>query len=55
MRWLHRFLDDRHQLLTQLGEIHLIAEGGAESGEGLGSIILVAIEAVVDDVLDALA
>src|SRR5437868_14212789 len=37
---LHRLLDDCHQLLSQLVQVHFLAQGGAESCHGLGGIIL---------------
>src|SRR5260221_6412454 len=53
MRWLHCFLDDRYQMLAQLIEIDLITQCRAESCESLGSVIFAAVEAAVDEHLDA--
>src|SRR6266699_3032315 len=53
MCWLHCFLDDRYQMLAQLVEIDLITQCRAESCESLGSVIFAAVEAAVDERLDA--
>jgi hypothetical protein len=55
MRWLHGFLDDCYQMLAQLSQIHLIAQCRAESCERSGCIILAAVEATVNEHLDAMA
>ena len=55
MCWLHRLLNDVEQVLTQLLQVHFLAQGGAEGCHGLGGIILAAIEAPVNNPLDALA
>src|SRR5260221_11400232 len=53
MRGLHRLLHHGQQLLAQLVQVHLLPQGGAESGHGLGGVILATIEAPVNDPLDA--
>src|SRR5258707_3309004 len=53
MRWLHCFVDGRYQMLAQLVEIDLITQCRAESSESLGSVIFAAVEAAVDERLDA--
>ena len=55
MGGLHRFLDDGNEVLTQLREIDLIAQGGTEGSNGFGRIILAAVEAAVDELLDSTA
>src|SRR5579863_4623947 len=52
---LHRLLHHREQVLAQLRQINLIAKSGAKSSQRFGGIILAAVEAPVDDALDATA
>ena len=42
-------------MLTQLVQVNFVAQGGAEGCQGLGCIILAAVEATIDDGLDAMA
>ena len=53
MRWLHRLLHDSNQLLTQLVQVHLIAQRGTEGSYDFSSIIFATIEVAVNDVLEA--
>ena len=53
MSWLHRLLDHRNQLLTQLAQVHLTTQHRTECGNCSSSIILASIEASVNDPLDA--
>src|SRR5712692_1577387 len=55
MARLHGLLDHRHEMLTQLRQINLIAKCGTESRHRASSIILAAIETTIDDGLDAMA
>src|SRR6266699_4145157 len=55
MRWLYGLLDHCYQVLAQLVQIHLLAQGGAEICHGLSSVILAAIETTINDGLDAMA
>jgi len=55
MRWLHGFLNDIEQVLTQLAQVYLIAQGCAERYHDLGRIVLTAVETAVNDRLDAMA
>src|SRR6266699_6511647 len=55
MGWLHRLLHHRQQALAQLVQVHLVAQGGTESGQGLSGVILAAVETPVNNPLDALA
>ncbi len=55
MRWLHCFLDDCYELVTQLIQVHPVANCCAKGREGAGGIILAAVEAAVDYLLDARA
>ena len=41
---LHGLLNDCDQVLTHLGQIHLITQGGIESGQRLGRVIFAAVE-----------
>jgi hypothetical protein len=52
---LHRFLDNRDQVLTQLAQVHFLAQGSAKRSHRFGRIILAPIEALVDDLLKASA
>jgi hypothetical protein len=55
MRRLHRFLHHCNQLLAELVEIDFAAQCGAERLERPGGIVLAAVEAAVNDGLDAAA
>ena len=55
MRWLHGFLNDIEQVLTQLSQVYLIAQGCAERFHDLDRIVLTAVETAVNDRLDAMA
>jgi hypothetical protein len=55
MRRLHRLLHHRHQVLTQCCQVHFIAQSGAERFQRAGSIVLAAVEAAINDSLDAMA
>src|SRR5260370_5540769 len=50
---LHGLLHHLQQLRTQLVQVHLIAQRGTESSHDLRCIIFAAIEAAIDDPLDA--
>ncbi|TMD24110.1 MAG: hypothetical protein E6J04_20625 [Chloroflexi bacterium] len=52
MRWLHRLMYDGQQLLSQLIQVHLIAQSRTEGCYDLRCVILVTVEASVDDYLD---
>src|SRR5215468_10849698 len=52
---LHRLLDDSEQCLPQLIQLHLMTQGGAEGSQHLGRIILAAIEAPINNLLDMMA
>ena len=54
MRWLHRLLDYGQQLLTQGCQVRLLTQGGTESCHDAGGIVLAAVEAAINDLLDAL-
>ena len=54
MRGLHRLLNDSQQVLTQLIQVDFLAQGGAEGCHGLSSIVLAAVEAAINDPLDAM-
>jgi hypothetical protein len=45
---LHRLLDDVEQVLTQLGQVHLIVESGTECSKCAGCIIFAAIETAIN-------
>ncbi len=55
MRRLHRLLHDSNQFFAQLAQIDLIAQGGTESGHYLGRIVLVPVEAAINDGLKTMA
>src|SRR5256885_13395187 len=55
MRRLYRLLHDCQQMLAQGCQVHFMAQGGTESRHRASSIILAAIETVVDDGLEAMA
>src|SRR5215212_9992995 len=50
---LHRAPYHSHQLVAQRLEVRLLPQLGAESGQGLRRIVLVAVEAAIDEALDA--
>jgi len=50
---LHRFLDDGGEMLAQSIYVYLGAQRGTEGCHDLSRIILAAIEAAVNDVLEA--
>src|SRR5919199_4347085 len=52
VRWLHRLLDDREQVLGQAVEVNLIAQCRTESLERACRIVLAPVEAPVDERLD---
>jgi len=53
---LHRLVDDRQQITRELRQIHLITllQASAESSQRLGRIILAAIEAAINDLMEEL-
>ncbi len=53
--WLHRLLSRRHESLAQLRQINLIAQRLAESCQDFLRVILVAVEAPVNKILDTRA
>jgi hypothetical protein len=53
--WLHRLLDYRNKMLTQLAQVQFIAECRSERFQRFGTVILAPVEATVDDRLDAMA
>ena len=53
MGGLHRLLDHCYQFLTQLIQVHLMAQRGTESSKCAGRIILAPVEAAVNAPLDA--
>ncbi len=55
MHGLHRLLNDRDQVLAQLAQVHLIAQGGTKGLQRLSRIVLAAVEAAVNELLDASA
>src|SRR5229473_3606126 len=55
MARLHRFLDHRYEMLAQLRQINLVAKCGTEGRHRASSVVLAAIEATIDDGLDAMA
>src|SRR6266702_6013512 len=55
MRWLHGFLNDIEQVLTQLAQVYLIEQGCAERFHDLDRSVLTAVETAVNDRLDAMA
>ena len=52
MCWLHGFLDNAKQVLTQLAQVHFAAQRCAERLHGPGRIILATIEAAVNHALN---
>ena len=55
VRWLHRLLHHCYQLLPQLVQLDLVAQRGTKSRQGLGCVILAAIEAAINNLLDTTA
>ena len=55
MRRLHGGIHRRHQLIGHLAQINVAAQCGAEGGDGLGSVVFVAVEAAVNEGLEAAA
>jgi hypothetical protein len=55
MRGLHGLLNERNQVLVQLRQIHLITKSSTERLYRFGCIILAAVEAPIDDLLDTTA
>ena len=53
--WLHGLLHHRQQLLAHLLQIKRLSQRGAEGSQRLFRIILAAIEAPINDMLEALA
>src|SRR5438874_2488149 len=53
MTGLHRFIDDREQILAQLAQVNFIPQRCAERLQRFSSIILATIETSVDDGLNA--
>ena len=50
---LHGFLDNPGQVLAQALQVHLMAQRGVESIQGSGCVIFAAIEAAVNQCLEA--
>ncbi|HEX9131107.1 MAG TPA: hypothetical protein VF844_02320 [Ktedonobacteraceae bacterium] len=50
---MHRLVDHRDQLAPQLLQIHPVAQRRAKSVQRFGRVILLAIEAAINQVLDA--
>ena len=55
MRGLHRLLHHGQQVLAQLVQVHFLTQGGAEGCHGPGGVILAAIEAAINELLETLA
>jgi hypothetical protein len=55
MRRPHRLLDGAHQVLAQLAQVHLAPQRCRKFGQGAGRIVFGAIEAAVDEGLNAAA
>src|SRR5713226_3881175 len=55
MCWLHRLLHHGQQVIVQLVQVHLLAQRGTVGCHDLGGVILAAIEAPINDALNALA
>src|SRR5215831_9896820 len=53
--WLHRLLHDGHQLLAELTQVSLDAQGGCECLQYPGRVVLAPVEAPVDARLKAAA
>ncbi len=54
MRWLHRFLNNRDEVCTQLIQIHFVAQGCAKRLHNLRRIVLPSIESAINDTLDTM-
>ena len=54
MRWLHGLLDDCDQVLTQLAQVHFVAQCGTECSERVSGIVFATIETVVNTLLNAM-
>ena len=52
---LHGLVDDRQQLTAEGVEVDLIAQAGRERLDGLGGVVLAAVEAPIHHRLDAAA
>src|ERR1700686_764786 len=55
MARLHRLPDHRHQMPPQLLQVHFIGQGGPKLRQRPSRIILAAVEATIDDGLNAMA
>ena len=55
MCWLHRLLYHCEQLFAQLRQVELVLQGRTEAGQHSFRVIFAAIEATINDGLDALA
>jgi len=55
MGGLHRLVDHGDQFLSQLLQVHLMAQGCIERFQRFGCIVLAAVEAAINDPLDAMA
>src|SRR6266699_3624063 len=55
MGGLHGLGDHGDQFLSQLLQVHLMAQGGAEGFQRLSGIVLAAVEAAINDSLHAMA
>ena len=55
MGGLHGLGDHGDQFLSQLLQVHLIAQGGTESFQRFGCIVPSAVEAAINDPLDGMA
>src|SRR5258708_26395930 len=55
MRWLHGLLYHCHQVLTQLVQVHLVAQRCTERWHDLGGVIFAAVEATINDPLKTMA
>jgi hypothetical protein len=53
LRWLHRLVDHAEQLGRERVEVELLTQPGGERLDGLGGVVAAAVEAPVDQVLDA--
>lgn len=55
MGGLHSLLYRCQQLFLQLAQVYLVAEGCAKGRQGSSGVVFAAVEASIDNVLDALA
>ena len=53
--WLHGLVHDRQQLAGEGVEVDLLAEAGGERLDGLGGVVLAAVEAAINHLLDPAA